>query len=431
VSVKLQDALEALYGLERRKDKLGLEGTRALLGALGHPERRFRSVHVAGTNGKGTACALIERVLREAGHRTGLFTSPHLVDFRERIRIAGRWADGAFLEARLAHIQSLPEGNDRTFFEVCTAIAFEAFAANGVEWAVVEVGLGGRLDCTNVIEPAVCAITGIGLDHTEILGDTIEQIAAEKAGILKPGVPVVTAAGMDPKALEVIARVASERSSPRLAPAQLEVAAGRAGTLAVRVPGTPWGTLALEAPHLRGSFQAGNLALALAVLGALHAQGVPIPAEAVVRGVREARWPGRLEPCAGEPRLWWDAAHNAHGAAALAAAWRALELPAPRAIVLAVSSDKDIAAMAASLASVAPGAIVFATRSRSGRALDPARVAAAAAAAGLEARVAPGVERACREALSRAGEGLVLLLGSLFAVGEAMEIFGGAPGEWQ
>jgi dihydrofolate synthase/folylpolyglutamate synthase len=122
VSVKLQDTLEALYGLERRKDKLGLEGTRALLGALGHAERRFHSVHVAGTNGKGTVCALIERVLRAAGIRTGLFTSPHLIDFRERIRIAGRWADGAFLEARLAHIQSLPEGRDRTFFEVCTAL---------------------------------------------------------------------------------------------------------------------------------------------------------------------------------------------------------------------------------------------------------------------------------------------------------------------
>ena len=431
MSVKLQDTLEALYGLERRKDKLGLEGTRALLGALGHPERRFHSVHVAGTNGKGTVCALIERVLRAAGIRTGLFTSPHLIDFRERIRVAGRWADGAFLEARLAHIQSLPEGRDRTFFEVCTALAFDAFAAHGVEWAVVEVGLGGRLDCTNVIEPAVCAITGIGLDHTEILGDTIEQIAAEKAGILKPGVPVVSADGMDPRARDVIARIAAERSAPRLAPARLEVAAGRGGALAARALETPWGTLALEAPHLRGSFQAGNLALALAVLGALRGQGVPIPPEAVVRGVREARWPGRLEPCPGEPRLWWDSAHNAHGAQALAAAWRALALPAPRALVLAVSSDKDVAAMAHSLAGAAPGATLFATRSRSGRALDPARVAAAAAAAGLAARVAPGVERACREALAHAGgAGLVLLCGSLFAVGEAMEVFGGAPGEW-
>ena len=139
MSVRLQQELEALYGLERRKDKLGLEGTRALLGALGNPERRFRSVHVAGTNGKGTTSALIERVLRAAGLRTGLFTSPHLVDFRERIRVEGRWADGAWLEERLERIRTLPEGRDRTFFEVCTALAFDWFASNGVEWAVVEV----------------------------------------------------------------------------------------------------------------------------------------------------------------------------------------------------------------------------------------------------------------------------------------------------
>ena len=431
MSVKLQDALEALYGLERRKDKLGLEGTRALLGALGNPERRFRSVHVAGTNGKGTACAVIERVLRAAGHRTGLFTSPHLVDFRERIRIAGRWADQAFLEAALQRIQALPEGRDRTFFEVCTALAFEAFAAHGVTWAVVEVGLGGRLDCTNVIEPAVCAITGIGLDHTEILGETIEQIAAEKAGILKPGVPVVTGPAMDPDALGVIARIAVERAAPRIAPVPLELAADRREALHALAPETPWGPLVLESKHLRGGFQAGNLAVALGVLGALRAQGVAIPAQAVVCGVRDARWPGRLEPCPAEPRLWWDGAHNAHGVAALADAWRDLGLPAPRAIVLAVSSDKDVAGMMAALAGLARAAIVFATRSRSGRALEPARVAQAAAAAGLECRETIGVDAACRAALVHAGaKGRALLCGSLFAVGEAMEAFGGAPGEW-
>jgi dihydrofolate synthase / folylpolyglutamate synthase len=430
VSVKLQDALEALYGLERRKDKLGLEGTRALLGALGNPERRFRSVHVAGTNGKGTACALIERVLRAAGHRTGLYTSPHLVDFRERIRIGGRWADGAFLEAALRRIQALPEAQGRTFFEVCTALAFEAFAAHGVTWAVVEVGLGGRLDCTNVIEPAVCAITGIGLDHLDILGETIAQIAAEKAGILKPGVPVVTGPAMDPEARGVIARTALERAAPQLAPVPLELGDCPEGLEAL-APETPWGPLRLESKHLRGGFQAGNLAVALGVLGALRAQGVSIPAEAVVHGVCDARWPGRLEPCPGEPRLWWDGAHNPHGVAALATAWRDLGLPAPRAIVFAVSSDKDVAAMLAPLAGLARQAIVFATRSRSGRALEPARVAQAAAAAGLECRETSGVAAACRAALAHAGaKGLALLCGSLFAVGEAMEAFGGAPGEW-
>jgi len=432
VSVKLQDALEALYGLERRKDKLGLEGMRALLSALGNPERRFRAVHVAGTNGKGTVCALVERVLRAAGARTGLYTSPHLVDFRERIRVNGRWADESFLEARLAHIQSLPVGADRTFFEVCTALAFETFAAGGVEWAVVEVGLGGRLDCTNVVAPDVCAITSVGLDHTEILGDTLEQIAAEKAGILKPGVPVVTAAGMDPAALGVIERAAVERGCRRVDAARLEAVSAGAASLVVRAPETPWGPLTLEAPHLRGRFQAANLALALGTLAVLLERGVAIPAEAVVRGVREARWPGRFEPCAREPRLWWDAAHNPQGVAVLADAWRRCALPAPRAIVLAVSGDKDVSSMIEALAPIAGEALVFATRSRNGRALEPGRVARAAAAAGLASRIAPDVGSACRDALAHAGpQGLALLTGSLFAVGEAMEAFGGAPGEWQ
>src|SRR5262249_14608499 len=152
-------------------------------------QRRFRAIHVAGTNGKGSVCALVERVLRAAGHRTGLFTSPHLVDFRERMRVSGHWIDADRLERRLDHIRSLPESRDRTFFEVTTALGFDAFAADDIEWAVVEVGLGGRLDTTNVLCPEITAITRIGLDHTEILGDTIEAIANEKAGIVKTGVP--------------------------------------------------------------------------------------------------------------------------------------------------------------------------------------------------------------------------------------------------
>ena len=159
---------------------------------------------------------------------------------------------------------------------------------------------------------------------------------------------------------------------------------------------------------------------------------MPIPAAAVVRGVRDARWPGRFESCPVEPRLWWDAAHNAEGVRALADAWPASALPAPRAIVLGVSGDKDVAAMLAALVELAPAATLFATRSRSGRALDPAQVAAAAGVAGFATRVAPGVADACRAALAHAGPGgLALLLGSLFVVGEAMEALGGAPGEWQ
>ena len=404
VSQTLQSQLEALYGLERRKDKLGLEGTRALLQALGNPQDRFRSVHVAGTNGKGSVCARVASVLRAAGWRTGLFTSPHLVDFRERIRVDGQWADADRLAARLEHIQSLPEGRDRTFFEVCTALAFDDFAAREVEWAVVEVGLGGRLDCTNVITPEVSVITSIGLDHTEILGDTIERIAAEKAGILKPGVPVVNGA-QDPRAAEVVRRMAAGCGAPVVVPD--------------------------PAPHGGAEVAAAlNQRIAVAVIETLVARGLRIPAAAVATGLGAARWPGRFERCPSEPRLWWDGAHNPDGARALRAWCEQLPLH-PSMLVLALSRDKDAAAFLAALAPVLPARRVITTRSRSERARPPGDLAAIERAAGWSAETAPDVAAGCRRAVERATPATpALLTGSLFAVGEAMEAYGCAPGEW-
>ena len=407
MSVDLQQALEALYGLERRKGELGLAGTRALLGALGDPQRRFRSVHVAGTNGKGTVCALIERVLRAAGHRTGLYTSPHLVDFRERIRVCGRWADEVWLERRLQHIEGLPQGRSRTFFEVCTALAFDAFADQGVEIAVVEVGLGGRLDCTNVIDPELTVITSIGLDHTEILGDTIEAIAAEKAGIIKPGVPVVT--GARGAARRVIETIARERGA--------RVIAGARPTRSGR-----------SLPE--NGIARANLGVALRSLAILAERGISIGEAALAEGLARVRWPGRLEACPSEPRLWWDGAHNADGVHMLARAWRWAHDRAPVLAVVALSKDKDAAAFLAALKERLGVTRIVATRSRSSRALEPARLARIAAAAGLAARPSPDVRAALREALAADLPGPVLLVGSLFAVGEAMEALGGAPGEW-
>ena len=407
----LQVQLEALYGLERSKDKLGLEGTRALLSALGNPQDRFRSVHVAGTNGKGSVCVRVASVLRAAGLRTGLFTSPHLVDFRERIRVDGQWADQDRLAARIEHIQSLPEGRDRTFFEVCTALALDDFAARGVEWAVVEVGLGGRLDCTNVITPEVSVITSIGLDHTEILGDTIEQIAAEKAGIIKPGVPVVNGA-QDARAAEVVRRVAAGLGAPVVVPDP-----------------SPRGGIGFEA-GVEGA-AALNLSCAVAALETLVARGVHIPAAAMAAGLGTASWPGRFERCPAEPRLWWDGAHNPDGAHALRAWCEARPLH-PSMLVLALSRDKDAAAFLATLAPALPARRVIATRSRSERARAPEELATIARAAGWSAETAPDVAAGCRGAVERATAAApALLTGSLFAVGEAMEAYGCAPGEWR
>lgn len=427
----LQGALEALYGLERRKIKLGLDGTRALLAALGNPERRFRSVHVAGTNGKGTVCSLVERVLRAAGHRTGLFTSPHLVDFRERIRVGGRWADESRLFEMLRRIEDLPGAGERTFFEVVTALGFGYFSDENVEWAVVEVGLGGRLDTTNVITPEVSVITSIGLDHAEILGPGAREIAFEKAGIVKVGVPVVTgvegASAAAASAADVIASVARERNSElvnaaRRAPVQ-PLGAGR-----IRATTSAWGPLELDATGAGAARD--NAATALATLDVLVRRGVSIPAAAVIEGFREARWPGRFERSPSQERLVWDGAHNGPGAERLVALWHDAGLVPPTAIVFAVSHDKDVVAMLEPLRQLMPEPRLIATRTRSERALDPHSIASAAAATGWSASMAADVPSACRAALAGAApDGLVLLTGSLFAVGEAMTAFGGAPGE--
>jgi dihydrofolate synthase/folylpolyglutamate synthase len=405
VTSKLHTRLETLYGLERHREKLGLEGTRALLGALGNPHERFRSVHVAGTNGKGTTCALIERALREAGHRTGLYTSPHLVDFRERIRVGGRWVDEDWLDTTLARIEGLPEGRDRTFFEVCTALGFAYFASQEVDIAVVEVGLGGRLDCTNVITPEVSVITSIGLDHTEILGGTVAAIAAEKAGIIKPGVPVVASPDLEARA--VVETTARERGAP----------------LALWVAG--------DDGMSRTDAQRRNRGAALTTLAALEARGWALPAAAVARGLERARWPGRFERCPTQPRLWWDAAHNPQGFATLGPAWSAAHPGGapPSAVILALSRDKDVDAVLDELRRAFDPLRLIVARSRSGRALEPEGLAAAARARGIDARIVPDVVPAIRSALD-AGDRDVLLAGSLFAVGEAMETFGGAPGEW-
>jgi len=430
VTQDLQRRLESLWGLERRHLKPGLDGTRALLAGLGDPEARFAAVHVAGTNGKGSVCALVERVLRAAGHRTGLFTSPHLVEFRERIRVDGRWPDAGELEAGLDRIEALPGAAASTFFEVATALAFDHFRRHDVRWAVVEVGLGGRLDTTNVLTPAVCAITSIGLDHAELLGDTHAAIASEKAGILKAGVPAVTGVEHD-VAASVIARRAAEVGAP-LSHAR-DVAhvnvtqQGEWGTR-LEVEVAPWGRCQLQM-SLRGSHQRENARTALAVLSELARQGVSIGLSVLREGFARARWPGRLEPCPAEPRLWWDGAHNVDGMRRLCLAWTDdLGLPPPAAIVFAAGRDKDVRAMLTRLRSLAPDATLFVTRTANERALGAEELSALASDAGWSAQPSPDVNAAIEAALARSGSGRVLLCGSLFAVGEAMRARGGAPG---
>jgi dihydrofolate synthase / folylpolyglutamate synthase len=431
VTQHLQTRLEALWGLERRHSKPTLDGTRALLALLGNPEARFAAVHVAGTNGKGSVCAILERVLRAAGVRTGLYTSPHLVDFRERIRVNGRWADEAALGAGLDAIEALPDAATRTFFEVATALAFDHFAREKVEWAVVEVGLGGRLDSTNVLAPAITAITSIALDHAEVLGHSHAAIAGEKAGIFKPGVPAVTGVEHD-VAASTIARHANDVGAPLIVArdaADVRIVEQGAWGTRLAVECEPWGRFQLQL-RLIGLHQRDNARTALAVLSRLAKTQLHLPLAALREGFANARWPGRLEACPMERRVWWDGAHNVEGTRRLCAAWtEALHFAPPAAIVFAAGQDKDARAMLARLRSLAPEAELFVARTRNERARSAEDLARIARALGAGATPAASIADGLRTALAKHAKGRVLLCGSLFAVGEAMAALGGAPGE--
>jgi dihydrofolate synthase/folylpolyglutamate synthase len=296
---------------------------------------------------------------------------------------------------------------------------------------VVEVGLGGRLDTTNVLTPAVTAITSIALDHSELLGTTHSAIAFEKAGIFKPGVPAVTAVEHD-AAASVIARRADEVGAPLVVArdvADVQIAQqGEWGTRLL-VDCAPWGRFQLQM-RLHGGHQRDNARTALAILSRLAAQGVRLELPAVREGFAAARWPGRLEACPVRPRLWWDGAHNSEGMRRLCQAWTDdLRFPPPAAIVFAAGRDKEARTMLMRLRSMAPAARVFVTRTANERALTAEELLSMAYSAGLSAVAAPSVREAVDSAFEAVPTGRVLLCGSLFAVGEAMAAFGGAPGE--
>ncbi|MFW6052251.1 MAG: bifunctional folylpolyglutamate synthase/dihydrofolate synthase, partial [Myxococcota bacterium] len=313
------DALRYLYGLEPRGIRLELDRVREALALRGGPHRGLRVVHVAGTNGKGSVAALVESSLRRAGVRTGLYTSPHLHRFTERIRVGGRAVaerDVVRLVASIRETLARPGAPELTFFETATLMAFEVFRERACDLVVLEVGLGGRLDATNVIDdPELCIITRLALEHTDRLGDTLEAIAREKAGILKPGAPAVVGV-REPEARAVIAARAREVGAPVR---WIDDDFGHApGARAVRVwVGDRW-LEGLRVP-LPGRHQRDNVALAVAALDALAERGWALDEDAIREGVARARWPGRMERLGGAPPVLLDAAHNADGCEALAA----------------------------------------------------------------------------------------------------------------
>ncbi|GAB4260538.1 MAG: folylpolyglutamate synthase/dihydrofolate synthase family protein [Deferrisomatales bacterium] len=413
------EALKAIDGLDKFGIVLGLERTSACLEALGAPHRRYPTVHVGGTNGKGSTSALLAAAFSAAGYRTGLYTSPPLEFFGERIQVDGRPLPEdevpALLEAVLAVERARPGAQGLTQFEVITAMAFLHFARAGVDVAVVEVGLGGRLDATNVIAPEVAVITNVGLEHADHLGPTVARVAREKGGIVKPGAPLVTCA--EGEALEVLREVAEGVGAPVYEWGR-DFTAVREASGGVRFRGRRWDLPGLGLALL-GDHQRFNLGAALAALEVLEEKGWRLPEAAVRRGVAHARWPGRLEVLGTGPRVVLDGAHNPHASRVLARALRD-DLAYDRLrLVLGILGDKDARSIVADLAPLAHEVVV--TRSGSARALDLPEIEALVRCAGAQrVEVSPSVATAVDRCLERAGPGdLVCVTGSLTTVGEA------------
>jgi len=411
VTATYEETLDWLYHLEAKRGMdFRLARLDPVLDRLGHPERAFTCVHIAGTNGKGSTAAMIEAALRAGGHRTGLYTSPHLVSFRERIRMAGVPASRREVVASISAVRTAMEAarQELTFFEIVTLAALHAMRERGVAVAVIEAGLGGRLDATNVAYGQVCAITSVDIDHAEYLGDTIASIAFEKAGIVKPGSVLVTGA-LPCEAEKVVAARVEETSARWLA-------YGRDfGDFAPMVQAQLDGTARLPGTHQRR-----NAAVAATVVEQLG-ERFPVEPSQRDRAIVEARWPGRLELIEGAPVVVLDAAHNPESASALAAALEETRIARPRTLVFAAMADKDWRAMLAALRPCFDDA-VFVPLSMA-RAEAPRRFLEA----WPQARVAASPEEGL--ALARqlsAGHGSVVIAGSIFLLGHLYRSAGGS-----
>jgi dihydrofolate synthase/folylpolyglutamate synthase len=407
-------------------DTFDLSRVERLLAAVGNPHARFPAVHLAGTKGKGSTAAVIEACLRAAGYRTGFYTSPHLHTFRERIQVAGRKIAREEVVALVDEVRPLIERTPGvTTFEAITAIGFLYFSRSEVDVAVIEVGLGGRLDATNVLTPEVSVITSLSLDHTYLLGDTLAEIAYEKAGIIKPGIPAVSAP-QRAEAIKVLEAVSRERDvlltevgrdwDYEPGPADME---GQAFT-AWRITD---GGSELDGEYwmpLLGRHQLENGTSAIAALDVLHQRGFHIPVEAVHAGLRDVHWPGRLEILSREPSLVVDCAHNPYSAQVLR---RALEewFPGQRwVLIFGASADKDIAGMLKALLPISEYTIV--TRSDHPRATAPIGLADMVASVGGGAEVSVNMRKSLRRGLAVMDPGSGLLVtGSIFLVADARE----------
>ncbi len=421
----LAEATAWVFDLQKYGIKFGLSSTLNLLKRLQVPFWEGQYIHVAGTNGKGSVAAMLSAILTRAGYPAALFTSPHLVDFRERYRLAEQEvAADRFLTLINQVRAAVDEGEPPTFFEFAAAMAFLYFFEEKATPIILETGMGGRLDATNIVHPKVAVITNIALDHQEFLGESLLAIAAEKAGIIKARAPLVTGARQR-RVLELFARRCAELTVPMYV-------AGRD----FRARGGPGGRFSYQGFYLHldnlcvslaGRHQYGNAALALATLELLTQAGWAISEEAIREGLGSTRWPGRLERVDQDPRVLLDGAHNSAAARTLAQRLKQTRQNGRLILVLGIMADKDIDGILARLLPLSE-TVIF-TRPRYFRAAAPAELAARARTYNLEVREAPRVAEAVRQALALAGpQDQIVITGSLYTVGEAMEYFKGVGG---
>lgn len=421
--------LARLYARQAHGIKPGLDTTRALLKTLGNPEAGLAAIHVAGTNGKGSTCALIAKGLETLGLPIGLTTSPHLVHFNERFQINGMPISDDELARHLATVEESALALERdtglipTFFECSLAIAFLFFHEHSVRLAVVETGLGGRLDATNILTPLVSVITRIAMDHTQYLGDTLEAIASEKAGILKPGRPAVLGA-MPEAAFATIAATAQRLKIPFINATEAVSVRRISGSLeeqkvSISTPHRDYG--ALKTP-LAASYQTENIATAVATLELLQNQiGLPLPETAVREALRGVRWPGRMQCVARDPFIVLDGAHNPDGATALVRALHDAKIPKNSvALICGFCADKDVDGFFRIVAPYIRHAWVVPIPNP--RSLSPGEGATKAARFRIPATPMPSLQETLPHALTLAhSESLpIFICGSLFLVGEAL-----------
>lgn len=404
-----------LASLEFFGVKLGLESITRLLNALGNPQQTYPAIHVAGTNGKGSVLAYLDAMFRAAGYRDGKFTSPHLIDVSERFQINGVPISNDDLDDAIQRIREIVQNDQHppTYFEVNTAIAFDYFKTQAVDVALIEVGMGGRFDSTNVLNPEVTAVTTIAYDHQKYLGDTLEKIAFEKAGIVKPDVPVVIGENKGGP-LGVLLDVAAKLDSPAYVLGR-DFRYTLEGTVTEQRITFEGRSMSLsDAPlSLAGSHQGANAAVALALAEILVDSFPKLDENAIREGLRNAKWPCRIEKVLEAPPFWLDATHNTAGAEALAQTF-------PRAVfIVAVSSDKDAKGIVNALA---PHAAHFVfTRFKGNRAMPIEDLERAAGP--VPHTVCPAVDEAIQAGINLGSEELpVVLTGSIFAVGEARRI---------